>query len=572
MFDEAILASREVNRISHVKMNRHGRWFRQRAVTLVIASAIIISCYMPIRGARQSRPPSLRKQGKAVQVVVDDKPFLVLAGELGNSTSSSLEYMQSVWPKLVALNLNTVLIPIYWELIEPTEGKFDFTLVDGLIQEARKHKLHLVPLWFASWKNSMSCYAPAWVKTNQTRFPRSQEKDGKGIEILSPFSKENLDADARAFAAFMRHLREVDGNDHTVIMVQVENEIGMIPDSRDRSAIADKLFNQGVPVELMDYLQQHKDTLIAEFRAVWAANGFKTRGTWEEVFGKGPGTDEIFMAWYFARYVNRVTEVGKAEYPLPMFVNAALIRPGYQPGQYPSAGPLPHIMDIWRAGAPKIDFLSPDIYFQNFAEWVRKYQRSGNPLFIPEAMPGPLNAVNALYAIGQHDAIGFSPFSIESLDEVTSRALRDSYDLLRQMDSVILEYQGKGLMAGLLPEGAEQRLPQQLRLGDYLLNITYERPAPTPTAQAPDVVSGGLVVALGPDEFVFAGTGITITFEAATPGEPIAGILSAQEGKYVNGLWVPGRRLNGDQTHQGRHIRLVPGKFGIQRIKLYRYH
>jgi beta-galactosidase GanA len=322
----------------------------------------------------------------------------------------------------------------------------------------------------------------------------------------------------------------------------------------------------------MDYLQQHKENLIPEFRAVWAANGFKTRGTWEEIFGKGPGTDEIFMAWYFARYVNRITEVGKAEYLLPMFVNAALIRPGYQPGQYPSAGPLPHIMDVWRAGAPKIDFLSPDIYFPNFAEWVRKYHRSGNPLFVPEAMPGPSNSVNALYAIGRHDAIGFSPFSIESLDEVTSKSLRESYDLLGQLTPLILEYQGKGLMSGLLPEGPEQRLPQQLRLGDYILNITYERPTPAPAAQqASEVLSGGLVIAVGRDEFVFAGTGMTITFEAATPGEPIVGLLSVQEGKYVNDQWLPGRRLNGDQTHQGRHLRLVPGRFGIQRIKLYRY-
>jgi beta-galactosidase GanA len=393
------------------------------------------------------------------------------------------------------------------------------------------------------------------------------------MEILSPFSNENLDADSRAFAAFMRHMREMDGNDHTVIMVQVENEIGMIPDSRDRSAIADKLFNQPVPVELMNYLLQHKDKLIAEFRAVWAANGFKTRGTWEEVFGKGRGTDEIFMAWHFARYVNRVADLGKSEYPLPMFVNAALIRPGYQPGQYPSAGPLPHVMDIWRAGAPKIDLLSPDIYFPNFAEWVRKFHRSGNPLFIPENMPGPLNAVDALYAIGQHDAIGFSPFSIESLDEVTSKSLTDGYDLLQQLAPLILESQGQGLMAGLLPEGVEQRLPQQLRLGGYTLNITYDRSTPLPVAQdsqTPTVISGGLVIAIGSDEFVFAGTGMTVTFEADT-GDQIVGILSAQEGKYKNGQWLPGRWLNGDQTHQGRHLRLAAGTFGIQRIKLYRY-
>ena len=533
--------------------------------------------------AQQNSLPHLRKQATATQLVVDGKPFLVLAGELGNSSSSSVENMRPFWPKLAGLNLNTVLMPVYWELIEPTEGKFDFTLVDGLIQDARKNKLRLVPLWFASWKNSMSSYAPAWVKTNQRRFPRSQDRNGNGMEILSPFSKENVDADARAFSAFMHHLREVDGYDHTVIMIQVENEIGMIPDSRDRSAEANALFTQAVPVELMSYLQEHKEQLIPEFRAVWAANGFKSRGTWEEIFGKGAATDEIFMAWYFARYVNRVTDAGKNEYALPMFVNAALIRPGYQPGQYPSAGPLPHLMDIWRAGAPKIDFLSPDIYFQNFAEWVRKYQRSGNPLFIPEALPGPVDSVNALYAIGQHDAIGFSPFSVESLDEATSDSLKQSYDLLTQLTPLILEHQGKGEMAGLLPEGPEQRLPQQLRLGDYILNVTFERQLTQPTgpqnpgvqtsagSQSANILSGGLVIATGPNEFVFAGTGLTVTFEVETPGDPIVGILAADEGQYVNGQWIQGRRLNGDQTHQGRHLRLPPGRFGIQRIRLYRY-
>jgi beta-galactosidase GanA len=531
-----------------------------------VALLILISTLLPVR-AQQRRAPYLRTQGTATQLIVDDKPFLALAGELGNSSSSSLEYMRPIWPKLAALNLNTVLIPVYWELIEPQEGQFDFALVDGLIQDARKHNLRLVPLWFASWKNSMSSYAPAWVKTNQKRFPRSQDRAGNGMEILSPFIKENMETDARAFAAFMRHLKEVDGNDHTVIMVQVENEIGMIPDSRDRSTIANELFNQQVPAELMNYLQQRKEQLIPEFRSVWATNGFKTRGTWEEIFGTGPGTDEIFMAWYFARFTNRVTEAGKAEYALPMFVNAALIRPGHLPGQYPSAGPLPHLMDVWRAGAPKIDFLSPDIYFQNFAEWVRKYDRSGNAVFIPEAMPAPVDSVNALYAIGQHNAIGFSPFSIDSLDEETTKAVTQSYDLLNQLSPLILASQGKGVMAGVLPEGPEQRQPLQLRLGNYVLNVAYDRP----TSPNQNILSGGLLIASGVDEYIIAGTGLTVTFETEKPGDPLVGLLSVDEGRFVNGQFVAGRRLNGDQTHQGRHVRLPPGRFGLQKVKLYRY-
>ena len=551
-----------------MKVNR----FKRGVITVVVGSALSAVCALPVHGVQQNSLPHLRQQGTATQLVVDGKPFLILGGELGNSTSSSLEYMRPVWPKVVSLNLNTLLVPVYWELIEPAEGKFDFSLVDGLIEEARRHQLRIVPLWFATWKNSMSCYAPAWVKMDQKRFPRSQDAMGRGMEILSPFSKENLGADARAFAAFMRHLREVDGNDHTVIMVQVENEIGMIPDSRDRSAIAEKLFKESVPTELMNYLGEHKETLIPEFRAPWAAAGFKTRGTWEEVFGPGTKTDEIFMAWYFARYTNQVAQRGAAEYKLPMYVNAALIRPGHQPGQYPSAGPLPHLMDVWRAGAPQIDFLSPDIYFANFAEWARKYQQSGNPLFIPEAAPNSSCAVNAFYAIGQHDAIGFSPFAIESVEEPVSKLLAASYDVLKQLAPLILEHQGKKAMAGVLPEGAEQRAPQKVRLGGYALNVTYERLAsPSPNTQTPDAISGGLVISIGPDEFIFAGTGLIITFETETPSDVTVGILSAQEGKYVNGQWVSGRWLNGDQTHQGRHLRLVPGKFDIQRVKLYHY-
>src|SRR5690349_4363517 len=253
------------------------------------------------------------------------------------------------------LHLNTVLAPVYWELVEPAEGAFNFATVDTLIRDARASNMRLVLLWFGSWKNSMSSYAPAWVKTNQARFPRTEATRGQGQEILSPFSVTNAETDTRAFAALMRHLRTADGTRHTVLMVQVENEIGMIPEARDHSATAESLFAQPVPRELMAYLQAHRDSLAPELRARWDSGGTKSSGTWQTVFGRSLQTDELFMAWYFARYAERVAAGGKKEYPLPMFVNAALIRPGYQPGRYVSAGPLPHLIDVWRAAAPSID-------------------------------------------------------------------------------------------------------------------------------------------------------------------------------------------------------------------------
>jgi beta-galactosidase GanA len=305
-------------------------------------------------------------------MIVDGKPFLMLAGELRNSTTSSLEFMKPVWSKLEALHLNTVLAAVQWELMEPKPGQFDFTLVDAQIQAAQDHNLRLAFLWFGSWKNGESSYPPAWVKTNLDRFPRAQTKDGKNTLTLSTLSAANVDADSRAFAALMRHVKETDSH-HRVIMIQVENEVGLLGDSRDRSAAANKAFSEPVPRELLDYMTSHKDALYPEFRKAWEAAGAKTSGTWEEVFGKAPYTDEIFMAWNYARYVGRVAAAGKAEYSVPMYVNTWCSMGDRPPGTYPSGGPLPHVADLWKVGAPAIDFRSPDLHSLNFSDWVNWY-------------------------------------------------------------------------------------------------------------------------------------------------------------------------------------------------------
>jgi beta-galactosidase GanA len=527
----------------------------------------------------ESSIPHLRRQGAATQLVVDGRPFLIRGGELGNSSASNAAYLQPFWKKFAELNMNTVLAPVYWELIEPEEGHFDFSVLDQVIGQARENRMRLVLLWFGSWKNSMSCYAPAWVKRDVARFPRATDREGTRQEILSPFSTANRDADVRAFAALMRHLRESDRT-RVVVMVQVENEIGMIPTARDHSDAADRAFAAAVPAELMKSLAANRESLAPELRQAWREAGGREAGTWSTVFGVGPAGEEAFMAWHFARYTEAVAAAGKKEYPLPMFVNAALIRPGHQPGQYPSAGPLPHLLDIWRAGAPSIDFLSPDIYFQNFIEWARRYARSGNPLFVPEAMRSPEASVNALYAFGAHDAMGFSPFGIESIGEASGKLLAASYGLVAQLEPLIVDLQGKGAMAGLLSEGPEQRQPQQVRFGEYVLSTTFERGAPPALADGvivptgapagPPPPSGGLVLTTGPGEFVVAGTGITLTFASTAEGKR-AGILSAEEGRYVDGRWEGIRWLNGDETHQGRHVRLEPGRFSVQRVRLYLY-
>ncbi len=539
-------------------------------IILLFIAAGIAGCES---GGKANTIPHLRKQGTATQLFVDGKPMLMLAGELGNSSASGREYIESIWPRLAELNLNTVLAPVYWDLIEPREGEFDFSLIDSLITTARRHNMRLVLLWFGSWKNSMSCYVPGWVKSDVGRFARAKNKAGKSMEMLSAFSAANLEADSLAFAALMGHIRQFDGRKHTVVMVQVENEVGMIPDARDHSAAANELFIKPVPRELLDYITQHKDTLIPEFLEVWKSAGFRTAGTWQEVFGKDAAAEEFFTAWFYARYIAAVAAAGKAEYPLPMFANAALIRPNYKPGQYPSAGPLPHLMDIWRAGAPQIDFLAPDIYFPNFVEWCEKYHRSGNPLFIPETGRGSERPANAFYAIGLHDAMGFSPFAIDTIPDPGNRLAR-AYEILKQLEPLILEHQGKGTMTGVTPavafDGAVNDAKKKIRLGDYTLTVTFEMKNPYDDS-APSFHPGGIVISLGPDEYIIAGTGLVVTFDSNSKSEPIAGIASIQQGRFKKGRWIRSRWLNGDQSHQGRHLRIPAGDFDIQRVKLYSY-
>jgi len=513
--------------------------------------------------------PHLNKHGSATHLIVNGKPLLMLAGETGNSSASNVDYMNTIWPKVVEMHLNTLVVPVYWELIEPKEADFNFSLVDSIIGGAREHNLKLVFLWFGTWKNSMSCYVPLWIKTDEAKYPRAREKDGRAEEILTAFDKTNRNADARAFAMLLKHIRSVDEQEQTVVMVQVENEIGMIPDARDYCGSADEAFNAPVPEKLMSYLDAHKDGLTQELRALWEKNGFKTKGNWEEIFGKGLSTDEVFMAWHFAEYANYVAEAGKKEYPLPMYVNAALIRPNYKPGQYPSAGPLPHLFDIWRAAAPNIDFFSPDIYFATFVEWSTKYDRANNPLFIPE-VGNNQSLANAFYAFGQLNAMGYSPFSIESLDHPGDNQVSQAYDVLGQLAPLILAHQGQGTMAAVILDSASE--VARIKLGDYVFNVRHEYSWPfAPRTEGEYPRYGGLIIMVSPDEFYVAGRGLVVTFETNANDGTRAGIGSLDAGKFVDGTWVAGLRMNGDQSHQGRHLDLPGYRYSIQKVKLYKY-
>lgn len=524
---------------------------------------------------------------------------LVLGGELSNSAATSVGDIEEVMPRMKECGLNTVLVPAYWEFIEPVEGVFDFSLVDKTIEEARKNELKVIFLWFGAWKNSMSCYAPLWFKENVRRFPRSVTESGKRLEIASVFSGNVFEADRKAFAALMKHLAEVDKGVGTVIMMQIENEIGMLENARDHSDAANRLFNSEVPAELMSYLTRNKGHLHKSLKEKWAQSGNRTKGCWQEVFGDDIYTDEIFMAWHYAGYVERLAQEARKIYDMPLFVNAAMNSRGRKPGEYPSAGPLAHLCDIWKCAAPSIDMLSPDIYDTGFKGWAQQYDMPENPLFIPESRCCANSGVRALYTFGEHNAVGFSAFAIDQarLEEYTP--LKECYNLMRQLAPI---YNKVDSRYGLLFDQEDKE--RVIEDGDVTMVCRHYFTLPW-DARATDgstwAEGGGIVMRVGRDEYVVAGSGIVIEFktneearnlEKRSLGEDGFMLVGADGNTptgrkedfprlgigYVDEVSIDGegrmeylRRHNGDQDHQGRHVRISVGEYKILHVKLYRY-
>ncbi|WP_193161953.1 DUF5597 domain-containing protein [Microbulbifer hainanensis] len=552
--------------------------------TVPVATALLFATHLP--GALAESIPQLVQKDGRYALMVDDAPYLILGAQTNNSSNYPAA-LPSVWPAVEKMQANTLVIPVAWEQVEPTEGEFDFSFVDTLLKQARTRDKRLVLLWFASWKNNAPHYAPEWVKLDNQRFPRVITAEGKTLNSLSPLFQRTLDADKRAFVAFMQHLKKID-HQRTVIMVQVENEVGTYGSARDFSATAEKVFQQPVP-----------DRLLADL-------GHKEGGDWAEVFGND--ADETFHAWHIARYVNEIAAAGKAVYPLPMYVNVALRNP-FSPGkagQYSSGGATDNMIPVWKSAAPDIDLIAPDIYFRDHKTATRVmdlYSRDDNPLYIAEIGNDQPYARYFFDTLG-HGGLGFTPFGMDYTDysnyplgakktddEIAN--FTELYSLFgpmaREWARISFEHPVWGVSEPVDTEGSDKKLwnaegsesdageknpedyTQRIDLGDWTAEVTYGRPAfwiHPPKGNNPS--SGGAVIAeLAKDEYLVTGLRARVTFLPAREVEGEQTLIDrVEEGHFEDGKWVFERVWNGDQTDWGLNFSSNPH---VLKIKLASY-
>jgi len=528
---------------------------------LAAALALTFTAY-----AADNPIPTVAKRDGHFALMVDGAPYLMLGGQVNNS-SAWPAMLPKVWPAIEQLHANTVEIPIAWEQIEATEGRFDFSFLDHLLNEAREHKVHLVLLWFGSWKNNNPNYTPEWVKLDNQRFPRVINAKGEQRNSLSPHFKSTLDADRKAFVQFMRHLKSAD-SDRTVLMVQVENETGTYGAVRDFSPTAQKLFEGSVPTDLVKKLK-------------------RPAGTWKQAFGKD--ADEFFYAWHTAKFVEQVAAAGKAEYSIPMYVNVALRDPlkDQDPLTYSSGGPTWNVLDIWKTAAPSIDVIAPDIYmpqYPNVIKTLEQYSRDDNALLVPE-MGNSVNYARYFFAVIGHGAIGYAPFGMDftgyfnyplgakNLDAETMQAFARNYELVAPMAREIaaLNFQGKVRGASEPSDTHEQRL--DLPSGKWRAVLSYGRASfgpfnGEPAPGNPTPRGGALIAELAPDEYLVAGYDVRVVFERATESPKHYMMARVEEGHYDHGKWVFDRLWNGDQIDWGLNLTSIPQ---VLKVKMAEY-
>lgn len=500
---------------------------------------------MSERGLQLNGLPCIKELNGIKTLFVDNEPFLVLGGETHNSAGSDLAYMKkAVWPGIKELNLNTLIVPVYWENIEETEGTYNFTLVEGIIEQARVRGVHLILIWFGLWKNSKSDYVPGWMKKDTQRYRRVELANGEKLNSISPLCGLAVEKDAAALKKLMSFIKEMDQDKHTVIFIQVENEIGVLGSDRDYSDEANEKFRQEISKSLKEI--------------------YGMSGTWEECFEDDAG--EYFMAYYYAKAVEIIAKAGAEEYPIPFYTNSWLAQYPWKKGSYPSGGPVPKVHKIWKNIAPSLFCLAPDIYVGYVPQVMEEYVAEENPLFIPEARKDAVTASYCLYAFAKYNAIGYSPFAIEEygwnqeeIKKPSSELMKELnidytafetegakdclavvYKLIENIKPLYFTYRGTSLWIPFVKK-SEYEYGELLKFGKVDVLVSFSQ------KNSHKPIASGVILEVETNCFYIIGFMAKFEFVPKKCNGTKVDVIVFEEGRFEEGEWKSERRLNGDQ-------------------------
>lgn len=513
----------------------------------------------------------------------EGRAVLPLGLQTHNSSTGDPYMLEREIAAVRAFGGNLLEAPVYWCQMEAEEGRFDFSLVDDLIDRCRRNGLYLIILWFGANKNGHPTYAPGWVKERPETYRMARGRDGGYVMSLSPLCRATLEKDKRAVTALMAHLREADGDVRTVLAVQIENEIGLANTDMDYDEETMAVYRQGVPeclrgVELEDC-------------------GVTPGGTgWRERFGRY--AHEAFMSWAHAAFIEEIAAAAKAAYDLPLLLNVMLGEQGYEEAGacYNSGAAVGRVLDIYKAVAKHVDLLCPDMYVPDRERYRRvcgRYAREDNPLFIPESpIGGVANAMNMMEAFADFGCIGMACFGANSAVDDEGNLLPESRQIAWSMRAVmgvaplLIRHRGTGRVHAIVQ--------QEFMDKQYLLLDGYH-------AEAKFISAGGgwqrigtrlnqrdprnadltatrgraLLIQTGEHEFFLSGAGVKVEFrhrpdpmledsypQLVSRANGTLNFLSVEEGHFEGERWVCDRLRNGDEAnyelfvHRGETVRI----------------
>jgi hypothetical protein len=458
---------------------------------------------------------------------VDGHPFAALASEVPwwdlrpGDAGQNLGVYDYLYAAAEKMNLNAIKVPVKWAMVEPQEGRYDFSYVDHAKQTAEKYHLKLVLDWFGHYASNDGNiygdlagqqYAPLYIIQDEARYPRAVDADGAAHHNAISYEYDPvIKRESLAFRAFMQHIKEIDSSAHTIVMVQFENEISVFGSDRKNP----KLWRDHSPVANQTFAEKHY-------------------------------TDDLkYSAWRLSsHWLRPVSDAGSAAYPIPLFHNYV----GGTIEDWMVGGAPGEDVATDLENCPNVSFIGVNLYVPEdvSADALRaalsRFKVSRNQPAITETNSGPgLVAPRlAFLALGEFGAPIFAPWALNVsypadyapyvLPDGTlangAFTLRDAYGALSKASEQILWYATTDKLAVFMPKIPGQRWSETRNVSGFALAVSGS--------------GDGQAIVIHPSghEFLVVGYHAEVDLKDGEFVWPAMQSLHVEDGHFSGGQWI----------------------------------